>query len=42
MDAEMIFWAVALVAGLIAFGVLWCLGKKEQENYIDWVRDWCE
>ncbi len=39
-DAELIFWAVALVAGIIAFGVLWFMAKRESENYVDWVRDW--
>lgn len=40
MDAEMIFWAVALVVVLVAVRVMWHLGKKEEENYIDWMRDW--
>ena len=40
MDAEMIFWAVALVVGLVAIVGLWHLGKREEENYIDWMRDW--
>lgn len=39
-DAELIFWAVALVAGIIAFGVLRFIAKKESENYVEWVRDW--
>ena len=40
MDAELIFWIVAGIVSLIAFGVLWGLAKKESENYVEWVRDW--
>ena len=37
MDYELIFWIVACVAGCIAFGVLWLLGKREAENYVGWI-----
>ena len=39
-DAELIFWAVALVAGIVAFGMLQYIAKKEAENYVEWMRDW--
>ena len=39
MDSELIFWIVTDIIGLIAFFVFWRLGKKEAENYVDWVKD---
>lgn len=38
MDYELIFWAVSVIAGLIAVGFFSYLGKKEEENYVE-VRD---
>ncbi len=38
-DAEMIFWTVALIAGLITFGVLWFMAKKDSANYVEWIAD---
>ena len=41
-DAELIFWGVAAIASLVAFGV-WCfLAKLDSENYIEWIAegDW--
>ncbi len=38
-DAELILGVVVLVAGIIAFGVLWHIAKKDGENYVD-VEDW--
>ena len=38
-DAELIFWIVAAIAGLIAFGVLRFMAKRESENYIDWIKE---
>ena len=35
MDYELIFWAATAIAGAIGFGVLWFMGKKEAENYVD-------
>lgn len=35
MDYELIFWGVSAIAGVIGFGVMWFLGKKEDENYVD-------
>lgn len=34
-DAELIFWIIAAVVGLISFGVLWHGAKKDGENYVD-------
>lgn len=39
MDYELIFWIVACIAGLITFGVLWIMAKKDSANYVDWVAD---
>lgn len=38
-DAELIFWIVAGIIGLIATGVLWFLAKRESENCIEWIAD---
>ena len=38
-DFELCFWIVATIAGLITFGVLWVLAKRDAENYVDWVRE---
>lgn len=38
-DAELIFWIVSAIMGVILFGVLWFLGKRESENYIDWIAE---
>jgi hypothetical protein len=35
MDYELIFWVVAAIAGVIGFGILWILAKKDAENYVD-------
>lgn len=42
MDYELIFWIVAAIAGLVAFGVLHLIGKRESRNYIEWIAegDW--
>lgn len=42
MDAELIFWIVAAIAGLIAFGVLYIKAKRESANYVEWIAegDW--
>jgi hypothetical protein len=34
-DAELIFWAVACIAGWIGFGILWYFAKKDAENYVE-------
>ena len=41
-DAELIFWIVAAIASMVAFGVLCFLAKRDSENYIEWVAagDW--
>ena len=39
MDAELIFWIVFDVIGLRAVIIGMRIGKKEAENYVDWVRD---
>ena len=39
MDYELIFWIVAGIAGVIAFGVLWLKAKRESENYVEWVTE---
>lgn len=39
MDNELVFWIVAGIAGLITYGVLMALARKEARNYVD-VRDW--
>ena len=38
-DFELYFWIVAAIAGLVTFGVLWVLAKRDAENYVDWVRE---
>ena len=35
MDYELIFWVAAAIAATIAFGVMWFLGAKEAEKYVD-------
>ena len=35
MDYELIFWVVSAIAGVIGFGILWTLAKKDAENYVD-------
>ena len=37
--SEMTFWIVAAAVGLVIFGVMWYLAKKEGENYVD-TEDW--
>ena len=39
MDSELIFWIVAAIASIVAFGVLWAIGKRESENYIEWIAE---
>ena len=39
MDFELIFWIVAAVVGLVAFGVMMALARKEAETYVDWVEE---
>lgn len=42
MDSEMIFWVVSAIVGVIGFGIMLYLGKKESKNYVEWVAegDW--
>ena len=40
MDKELIFWIVAGIASIVAFGVLYIKAKRESENYVEWIRDW--
>lgn len=35
MDYELMFWIVSAIIGVVAFGVMCFLGKKESENYVD-------
>lgn len=39
MDKELVFWIVAGIASIVAFGVLYFMGKRESENYIEWIAD---
>ena len=39
MDKELIFWIVAAIASIVAFGVLYLIGKRESEKYIEWVAE---
>lgn len=39
MDYELIFWIVAAIAGLVAFGVLHLIGKRDSQNYIEWIAE---
>lgn len=41
-DAELIFWIVAAIAGVIAFGVLRFMANKYSANYVEWIAegDW--
>lgn len=36
-DYELVFWIIAGIVGMIAFGVLCFRAKKEAENYVEWV-----
>ena len=35
MDYELIFSVATTIAGVIGFGILWLLAKKDAENYVD-------
>jgi hypothetical protein len=39
MDYELIFWLVAAAVGVIAFGAMMALAKRESEGYVDWMED---
>lgn len=39
MDAELIFWIVAGIASVVAFGLLYIKAKRESENYVEWIAD---
>ena len=39
MEKELIFWIVAGIASIVAFGVLYIKAKRESENYIEWIAD---
>lgn len=42
MDYELIFWVVSAILGVIGFGIMLYLGKKESQHYVEWVAegDW--
>lgn len=40
MDAELTFWIIAAVVGVVAFGVLWLMAKKTAEGYVEVREEW--
>lgn len=40
--AELNFWVAFAIIVLAFIAFAWFMGKKEEENYIPWIRDWNE
>lgn len=38
MDYELIFWIVAGIASVVAFGLL--MARANKELYVDWIAEW--